>query len=54
MSKALLQIDFSLLLDVRIIKHGEKVSEVHVEDQDDVMNLRDNSKHRKAHAPPQG
>lgn len=49
-----LQIDFSLLLDVRIIKHGEKVSEVHVEDQDDVMNLRDNSKHRKAYAPPQG
>lgn len=48
-----LQIDFSLLLDVRIIKHGEKVNEVHVGDQDVVMNLRDNSKNRKAHAPPQ-
>lgn len=49
-----LQIDFSLLLDVRIIKHGEKVNEVHVGDQDVVTNLRDNSKHGKAHAHAQG
>ena len=67
MSEAFLQIDFSLLLDVRIIKHGEKVNEVHVGDQDVVtnfnvhvgdrdvvMNLGDDRKHGKAHAPAQG
>ncbi|KAL9420826.1 hypothetical protein AB3S75_038405 [Citrus x aurantiifolia] len=36
-----LRIDFSLLLDVRIIKHGEKVNEVHVGDQDVVTNFNE-------------
>lgn len=41
MSEAFLQIDFSLLLDVRIIKHGEKANEVHVGDQDFVTNFNE-------------
>lgn len=41
MSEAFLQIDFSLLLDVRIIKHGEKTNEVHVGDQDVVTNFNE-------------
>lgn len=54
MSKVLLQIDFSLLLDVRIVLHSGEVNEVYGRDQDTVTNLRDNNKHEKAHAPSQG